>query len=159
MVVPRDFKPTGVFACGASGSDACTLATQLQPLSYLEGKGYGDSPEPRWMYALPAERLARFNSPNGGDIIVLANMSTGFHFDSDSGIPGNHGSLTYADAVVPVAFGYPGGDALPDVLKPIVTYLESVSHIGYTTASGETAIWDGLTEAEATAIRRFFLTP
>jgi hypothetical protein len=159
MVVPRDYKLSGTFACGASGTDECRLANQLRPPSYLLGKGYGDPPDARWQYALPTERLARLNSPNSGDIVVLANMSTGFHFDSDQGIPGNHGSLAFADAVVPVAFGYPGGDALPDVLKPIVTYLESLSPTGYSTASGDGAVWDGVTEAEATAIRRFFLSP
>ncbi|HKC12366.1 MAG TPA: alkaline phosphatase family protein [Vicinamibacteria bacterium] len=159
MVVPRDYKLSGTFACGASGTDECRLANQLQPPGYLVGKGYGDPPEARWQYALPTERLARLNSPNSGDIVVLANMSAGFHFDSNKGIPGNHGSLAFADAVVPVAFGYPGGDALPDVLKPIVTYLEGLSPIGYSTASGDGAVWDGVTEAEATAIRRFFLSP
>jgi hypothetical protein len=159
MVVPRDYNPTGAFACGSSGTEGCTLQNQLQPLSYLATRGYGDNPEAKWMYAFPAERVARLNSPNSGDIIVLANLTVGFHFDHDTGELGNHGSLAYADAVVPVAFGYPGGDALPDVLKPIVAYLEGVSHIGYQTASGETAIWDSLTEAEATAIRKFFLNP
>jgi hypothetical protein len=159
-VVPRNYNPTtGALACGTSGTDPCTLDNQLQPLSYLADKGYGANPEAKWMYALPAERVARLNSPNSGDIIVLANLAVGFHFDHDSGELGNHGSLAYADAVVPVAFGYPGGDALPDVLKPIVAYLEGVSTIGYTTASGETATWDSLTEAEATAIRKFFQIP
>jgi len=159
MVVPRDYKLSGIFACGASGMDECRLGNQLQPPSYLLGKGYGDPPDTRWQYALPTERLARLNSPNSGDIVVLANMSAQFHFDDDKGLPGNHGSLTYADAIVPVAFGYPGGDAVPDALKPIVDYLEGVNPIGFTLPTKEGVVWDSVNEAEATAIRRFFGIP
>ena len=77
------------------------------------------------MYALPALRAASLNSPNSGDIVVLANLASGFQFDEEDGLLGEHGSLTFADAVVPIAFASPGGASLPKMLDPIVNYLGS----------------------------------
>jgi len=137
-VVPRNYKP-GYLMCG---NTPCTLEAQLQEIgcqqpsdACLERKRYGDGTDAEWMYAMPSERLASLNSPNSGDIIILANLKNQYHFDFGGGIPGDHGSLTYADAIVPVAFGFPGGTAVPNMLDPITSYLEGLSRAPFDTGT------------------------
>ena len=83
--------------------------------------GDDKGPHDMWEYVAPEDRVNRdFSSANTGDILLLANMRNGYQF----GVPyrSQHGSLTRADASVPVAFGHLGaaGNGSPnDLLGPI----------------------------------------
>jgi hypothetical protein len=151
MVVPRNYDPDRR-TCGASGTSRCGLAGQLQEVAALNGLGYGTSfveDDARWLYNHPTERLQAHISANSGDIILLANGRAGFMF----GVPnsGDHGSLTYADSLVPVAFAFPGASGPWDTtLDPIVTFLQSVPYKTF----GSTQVTQQL--LEAAALRAFF---
>jgi hypothetical protein len=97
-----------------------------------------------------------FKSINTGEIILLANVAAGYSFgqykEAGSDIPvgyrSQHGTLTNADGIVPIAFGYPGGTLSGDddtVLTPIKQILEAVPNPG-----------DPVPRLEAPAIRSFF---
>jgi hypothetical protein len=95
----------------------CTIVDALFPLNDLPPM----SSAAEWQYWEAHRRLnLEFSSVNTGEIILLANLPAGFQFGQ--GYNSQHGSLTRADAVVPVAFGYPGGAQMGDkdtVLEPI----------------------------------------
>ena len=114
-VVPRDYDPN------RSGG----LQGQLVGLETLEGLGIGEDLVEPWTYKDPVRRVTESISANSGDIVLLANARYGFQFGRP--FKGQHGSLTSADSLVPVAFGYPGatGDAEEDnTLAPVIQFLE-----------------------------------
>jgi hypothetical protein len=147
-VVPRNYVPyPGMMLCGESRTERCGLAEQLKPLDYLGGPdapGMGTTfadDDARWQYADASRRVADWNSANSGDLVLLGNMRNGFHFGPE-GLRGNHGSLTSADAKVPIAFGYPGWTGDRDTTFTILSdYLTQ----------------NGVPVKEAETIRRFFL--
>ena len=92
MVLKRDYDPSNL-----------DLASQLEELTVHEGRGHGLSfagDDARWLYNHPTERLEVHISANSGDIILLANARYGYQFGAPN--RGQHGSLTYADSLVPV---------------------------------------------------------
>jgi hypothetical protein len=101
-------------------TSACTFVDHLVPLSKLQGIG----PEPygEWAYADAETRVnGQFNSVNTGEIVLLANSRFGYQFGEP--YRSQHGTLTSADALVPVAFGYPAASYPSDIqniLGPIV---------------------------------------
>ena len=103
------------------------LEAQLLGLDTLVGQGIGEDgsfegSDSNWLYADPVARLENYISANTGDILVLANVRHGYQFGG--GYKGNHGSLTKADAQVPIAFGYPGSTGPNDTtFKPLANYL------------------------------------
>lgn len=121
MVVPWEtYKPfPEKYECGNPiGTKRCGLPEQLVELDTLDaaGRGMGDEqtvPVP-WNYARVEERVNNWISANSGDIVLLANGRYRFQF----GAPyrGQHGSLTEADALVPVAFGYLGTTGSADTV-------------------------------------------
>jgi len=127
-VVPRDYKPDPTdHTCGPMFVDACTLKNQLKPLEYLEGKGLADDisvENGKWAYQQPVARIQALASENSGDIILFANMKEKYQFEL--GYKGNHGSLTAADAKVPIAVSYPAGakDVRDAMLEEVQQYLE-----------------------------------
>jgi hypothetical protein len=140
--VRRDFNP------------ANPLADQLMPVGDLAALGIGDAPYGAWQYNDPADRVRDWTSPNTGDIILLANARHGYQF----GAPyrGQHGSLTYADSIVPVAFGFPGasGNSSEDtLLAPIRNFLG-----GFAEETPENLFNQKIVRAllEANAVRAFF---
>jgi hypothetical protein len=104
-LVPRNYDPDRS-NCG-DGTERCGLEEQLVEIDELENLGIGENPPLRWTYNDPKRRIEEWISVNTGDIILLVNGRDGFHF-SARGLNGQHGSLTFADSLVPVAFGYPG---------------------------------------------------
>ena len=140
-VVPRggrtDIAPTcdqkgcqpTAFTCGPSENEPCTLEAQLLELSKMEQAPFR-SDDPLFDYADPARRIAEWASENTGDIVILANVKEGFYFDKGV-LASNHGSLTYADAVTPLAFAYPGATsddlALDNVLNGVRAFLKASS--------------------------------
>jgi predicted AlkP superfamily pyrophosphatase or phosphodiesterase len=121
-VVPRDYDPNRS-NCG-NGTERCGLAEQLAELGTLRDKGIGEAPVSPWKYNNPDKRIADLVSANSGDIILLVNARYGYQFGPP--FKGQHGSLTEADSVVPVAFGYPGatGDLDDDdTLSPVIEFL------------------------------------
>lgn len=122
-VVPRDYDPTRS-NCG-DGTEKCGLADQLADLETLEGLGIGDNPSFPWTYSNPVGRINDMISANSGDIVLLANGRDGYQF----GVPyrGQHGGLTHADSIVPVAFGFPSATGNIDednTLKSVIDFLE-----------------------------------
>jgi hypothetical protein len=107
---------------------------QLKGLEYLEGS---EPTAGNGAYADPARRIGEWISENSGDIIVLANMvkddGFGYYFDEGSK-QSTHGSLTYGDAIVPLAFSYPGAtsedDEVDTVLRDVGRYLRSLAPAG-----------------------------
>jgi hypothetical protein len=129
----------------------CTFDEMLIELGEMTGMGADlTSPEgKKWLYADAERRVNQeFKSVNTGDIILLANVRHGFQFGAP--YASQHGTLTFADALVPVAFGYPGGPSGPgtddDLFAPLRTFFSDLP-------SGAEPIGDML---EAKAIRRFF---
>jgi hypothetical protein len=121
-VVPRDYDPNRS-DCG-NGTERCGLAKQLAELETLRDKGIGEAPVSPWKYNDPERRIADLISANSGDVILLANAADGYQFGPS--FKGNHGSLTEADSIVPVAFGYPGGTGNldeDDTLRPVIEFL------------------------------------
>lgn len=121
-------QPTA-FTCGPSENEPCTLEAQLLELSKMEQAPFR-SDDPLFDYADPARRIAEWASENTGDIVILANVKEGFYFDKGV-LASNHGSLTYADAVTPLAFAYPGATsddlALDNVLNGVRAFLKASS--------------------------------
>lgn len=112
-VVSKDYIPDpSRNECGASGSEPCTLAAQLIEVGELENRVLGSGSGARWSYRAAEQRIQEWKSPNSGDIVLFANAPAGYQFGH--GYRANHGSLTPADALVPVAFGYPGASGSPD---------------------------------------------
>ena len=121
-VLPRDYDPNRS-NCG-NGTERCGLAGQLAELETLSGLGIGESPAFPWTYNNPAARIRDLISANSGDIVLLANGLHGYQFGEP--YKGQHGGLTYADSIVPVAFGFPAGTGTAeedDTLKPILDFL------------------------------------
>jgi hypothetical protein len=140
------FDPIGA---GCTDNRTCSLAQQLLPLETLKGMG----PEPFavgdiWAYRDPERRVnAEFSSANSGDIVLLANVRSyahgaragkpGFQFQEPyryaafrvGGYASQHGSLSEADARVPVAFGTIGA-AMPtgdeDLIGPLRQFFASL---------------------------------
>jgi len=122
MIVPREYDPDK--RCGAQ---LCGLAVQLQELNDPNAPTFvGSAPdaEGRWLFNNAKDRIENWISVNTGDIVLFANGRDGFQFSS-KGYNGEHGSLTFADSLVPVAFGFPGatGPANEDTtLEPILQF-------------------------------------
>ena len=117
--------------CGPGKNEACIpLETQLLDLSVMTAEPYLFD-EPAANYARPAERVESWRSENSGDIVLLAHMiQNGFYFDADPKAS-QHGSLTWADSIVPLAFAYPGAtskDNTKDTLLGLVRgYLQDIA--------------------------------
>ncbi len=157
MFVPRDYF-SNKSDCGPSGTERCGLARQLVELGdYFDmHAGIGEDPAFPWTFNHPVDRINNWISANTGDIVLLGNAREGYQFDK-KGARGQHGSLTYADSLVPIAFGYPGstGDADKDTtLKAIVEFLSELP----TEETGDEEDEDPAIQAiaEAEAILRFF---
>jgi hypothetical protein len=61
--------------------------------------------------------------------------------------------LTYADAIVPVAFDYPHAQMIEGMLDPIAAYLKTLPP---TSGGYAPNVFDPARGVEATSIRRFF---
>jgi len=101
----------------------CGLLAQLVDVNTLPGIGTNFEGEDargfensRWRYNNAGARLDAWISVSTGDIVLLANVRNQFQFGNS--YSAQHGSLTFADSLVPVAFGYPGatGDGSDDTL-------------------------------------------
>ena len=100
--------------------------------AFLDVTGPDFAPNvPAAAYADPAARVEQWRSENTGDIVLLANMIEGqFYFDSNVQTS-DHGSLKFADAVIPLAFAYRRAtdqDSNADtVLDPVIKYLQTLA--------------------------------
>jgi hypothetical protein len=159
MVLSRDYARNRS-TCGADHKQRCTLADQLRDpdemLGFDNGFDVGHTP-PEWRYHKPAERLADWISPNTGDVVLLGNGPGGYQFGT--AYLGQHGSLTLADARVPLAFGFPaasGDDSDDTMLDAIKSALSTVGNIDIPACSGPP---DDRRCIEEQALERFFLKP
>src|SRR5262249_52767161 len=142
-VLPRGYKPVKaecVYSgsagcasnCGDDGTQACTLQDQLLDVGAMTGGAFTPTIAAA-AYADPAERVEKWRSENTGDIVILANMMEGeYYFDAEPKAS-QHGSLTIGDAIVPLAFSYPGASSederLDTVLNAVRDYLKSVAPV------------------------------
>lgn len=158
-VVPRDYHHGTARDCGTDQNQACTLGAQLAEASTLEGLGIGadfDEATNDWRYAAPAERLADAISANSGDIILLANGRWNYQFGEPD--RAQHGSLTFKDAQVPMAFGFPTATGDPkkdDMLAPILDFLKGQPD-RVAACSGDP---QSRTCIEEQTLERFFIKP
>ena len=160
----RDYHPARV-DCGSgglgTGDELCGLLPQLMTLEdyFTAHPGMGDGAEFPFTFNNPVNRIRDWISTNSGDIVVFGNARQGYQF-ANKPYKGQHGSLTYADSLVPIAFGYPGatGDATQDttlqLLRDFVAQL--VTQTSVSVDSGEPVIQ---AIAEAEALRAFFGLP
>ena len=157
-MVRRDYDPERA-DCGlggvGTGSELCGFDRQLMTLEeyFQEYAGIGPDPQFPWTFNKPVERIRDRISTNSGDIIVFANARDGFQF-YEKPLEAQHGSLTYADSLVPIVFAHPGatGDAnVDDTLTPIKQFFQLLpkENVG----DGGQAIQ---AIAEADALRAFF---
>ena len=164
MMLRRDYHPARV-DCGpgglGTGEELCGLVPQLMTLEdyFSANGGMGEDAQFPWTFNNPVHRIRDWISTNTGEIVVFANSREGFQF-SNKGYRGQHGSLTYADSLVPLAFGYPDatGDASQDTtLQPLRTFITQL------VAEASVGVDSGLPViqaiAEAEALRAFFGLP
>jgi hypothetical protein len=141
-VLSQDYQPV---ECGVNGDQpcasncgpnhtagACTLEAQLLDLDKMIEPPFA-SADPAFGYSDPANRVEKWRSENTGDIVLLANMEGGYYFDSEEKAS-QHGSLTFGDSIVPLAFAYPGATSpdpkIDNVLKSVADYLREVAPLG-----------------------------
>jgi hypothetical protein len=156
--VRHDYDPDKA-SCGADQHQKCAFSTQLMPSSALEGLGIGepasnDVAYGAWQYNGPEQRLSDWISPNTGDIILLSNARFKFQFGSP--YSGQHGGLTFADSIVPVAFGFPGasGNSSEDtLLAPLQEFMSGFDGDAVPALLGQKIVRAML---EADALRAFF---
>lgn len=114
--------------CGPNKDQVCTLEGQFFDLDTMEQPPYSPDPKPAFAYADPERCVGEWNSENTGDIVMLADMEAQYYFDKEKQ-GSTHGSLTYADAIIPLAFSYPGAtsaDRKEDtLLAPVRSFLET----------------------------------
>ncbi|MFQ5799882.1 MAG: alkaline phosphatase family protein, partial [Bacteroidota bacterium] len=161
MAVPRDYDPNRS-DCGASGTERCGLTGQLVTLEdyFSMHTGIGDDAVFPWTFNKPVERITDWISTNTGDIVLFANAQEGFQF-YHKGLRGQHGSLTLADSLVPVTFGYPGstsGDTDKDnTLQAISQFFEILPSEGTGDPRDPEPAIQAIVEADA--LRVFFGIP
>jgi hypothetical protein len=113
----------------------CLFENQLVELNRLDSMGNDGGSAGQWFYYDAIRRVnQQFMSINTGEILLLANTRGGRFDDLEEGVRGGfqfgemgragkgyrsqHGGLTLADSMIPVAFGSPGATrpAAPDDL-------------------------------------------
>ena len=154
--VRHDYDPDKLEAACGDGTTpkACPLSARLMPLSDLDALGMGPAPYDLWRYNDAASRVGAWASPNTGDIVLISNSRYQFQFGA--AYRGQHGDLSFADSLVPVAFGFPGasGDKNEDtLLAPIRDYFAEAGEVSL----ADPAIRFDRRMLEAEAMRAFFL--
>jgi hypothetical protein len=158
-VLARDYD-RNKSTCGAGGTQHCTLDDQLLDPKVMLGFGNGfefDATPPEWRYHDPADRLDDWISPNSGDVVLLGNGVWGYQFGAP--YSAQHGSLTLADARVPLVFGFPAatGDKSDDtMLDAINDVLSNTGQADMPACSG--TFPDGRQCIEEQALEQFFLS-
>ena len=161
-MIRRDYDPTRI-DCGpggiGTGEDLCGLEHQLMTLEeyFAENLQMGEDSEFRWTFNNPVNRIRDWISTNTGDIVVFANAKEQFQFVPLGPANAQHGSLTYADSLVPIAFAYPGatGDATEDTtMQALREYMSQLPSVG---VDGGQQVIQAIAEAEA--LRALFGLP